>query len=117
VQVPRDYVTVATPTGARLFKLRPLSLYAGSITIALADDPARKAPPADADRTVEGKLLGRGTQWRGKNNPKGGGFLFAAESIDDKRFAGVLVKATRQAKVLDEMRGVAETLTVTPRGK
>ena len=112
VRVPRDYVTVATPNGARLYKLRPLSLYAGSITIALADDPAKKAPPADADRTIDGKLLGRGTQWRGKNNPKGGGFLFAAESIDDKRFAGVLVKATRQSKVLDEMRGVAETLTL-----
>jgi hypothetical protein len=110
VRVPRDYVTVPTPNGARLYKLRPLSLYAGSITIALADDPAKKTPPADADRTIDGKLLGRGTQWRGKNNPKGGGFLFAAESIDDKRFAGVLVKATRQANVLDEMRSVAETL-------
>jgi hypothetical protein len=115
VRVPRDYVTVATPAGARLYKLRPLSLYAGSITIALGDDPAKKTPPADADRTVDGKLLGRGTQWRGKNNPKGGGFLFAAESIDDKRFAGVLLKATRQAKVLDEMRTVAETLTLLPR--
>jgi hypothetical protein len=117
LRVPRDYVTVATPNGARLYKLRPLSLYAGSITIALADDPAKKTPPADADRTVDGKLLGRGTQWRGKNNPKGGGFLFAAESIDDKRFAGVLLKATRQAKVLDEMRSVAETLTLVPASK
>jgi hypothetical protein len=114
VRVPRDYVTVATPTGARLYKLRPLSLYAGSITIAFGDDPAKKTPPADADRSVDGRLLGRGVQWRGKNNPKGGGFLFAAESIDDKRFAGVLLKATRQAKVLDEMRGVAETLTLVP---
>lgn len=113
VRVPRDYVTVATPTGARIYKLRPLSLYAGSITIALADDPAKKTPPPDADRTIDGKLLGRGTQWRGKNNPKGGGFLFAAEAIDEKRFAGVLVKATRHAKVLDEMRGVAETLSLT----
>ena len=112
VRVPRDYVTVATTNGARLYKLRPLSLYAGSITIALADDPSKKTPPADADRTIDGKLLGRETQWRGKNNPKGGGFLFAAEAIDDKRFAGVLLKATRQAKVLDEMRGVAETLTL-----
>jgi hypothetical protein len=117
VQVPRDYVTVATPTGARLYKLRPLSLYAGSITIALADDPTKKSPPADVDRTIDGKLLGRGTQWHGKNNPKGGGFLFAAESIDEKRFAGVLVKATRQAKVLEEMRGVAETLVLMPRKK
>jgi hypothetical protein len=113
VRVPRDYVTVATPSGARLYKLRPLSLYAGSITIALADDPAKRAPPPDADWTVDGKLLGRGTQWRGKNHPKGGGFLFASEAIDERRFAGVLVKATRQAKVLDEMRGVAETLSVT----
>lgn len=112
MRVPRDYVTVATPTGARLYKLRPLSLYAGSITIALGDDPAKKTAPADADRTVDGKLLGKGTQWRGKNSPKGGGFLFAAEPIDDKRFAGVLVKATRQAKVLDEMRSVAETLSL-----
>lgn len=116
VRVPRDYVTVATPAGARLYKLRPLSLYAGSITIALADDdPTKASVPADADLAVEGRLLGRGTQWRGKNHPQGGGFLFAAESIDDKRFAGVLVKATRQAKVLDEMRGVAETLTVAPK--
>lgn len=117
VRVPRDYVTVPTPAGARLYKLRPLSLYAGSITIALGDDPAKKTAPVDADRTVDGKLLGRGTQWRGRNNPKGGGFLFAAESIDAKRFAGVLIKATRQAKVLDEMRGVAETLALTPRMK
>jgi hypothetical protein len=114
VRVPRDYVAVSTANGARLYKLRPLSLYAGSITIALGDDSSKKAAPADSDRSVDGKLFGRGTQWRGKNNPKGGGFLFASESIDDKRFAGVLVKATRQAKVLDEMRSVAETLVLVP---
>lgn len=112
VRVPRDYVTVTTATGARLYKLRPLSLYAGSITVSLGERP--NAAPSDADRTVEGRLLGRATQWRGKTNPRGGGYLFAEAPTDDGRFAGVLVKATRQATVLDEMRGVAETLAIVP---
>ena len=114
VRVPRDYVAVGTSSGARLYKLRPLSLYAGSITVSVGDGPKTTAV-AGADRTVEGVLLGRRTQWRGKTSPRGGGYLFASEPVDDGRSAGVLVKAARQAKVLDEMRGVAETLAVVPR--
>lgn len=115
VRVPRDYVAVPTASGARLYKLRPLSLYAGSITVALGGDPKAGAP-SDADRTVDGKLLGRATPWKGRSKPGGGGYLFAAAPIDDARVVSVLVKATRQATVLDEMRGVAETLATVPRG-
>lgn len=109
VSVPADYVVVPTGGGAKVTKLRPLSLYAGSIAIAVADE--KKTPPA-SESIARGTLLGHPTEWRGQATPKGG-FYFAAEPIDPtapSKFAEVLVKATRQAKALDEMRGVAETL-------
>ena len=113
VTVPADYVSVPSGTGARLTKLRPLSLYAGSISVSIAEGAEKKVPEG-ADATAAGKLLGRPTEWRGKTSPKGG-FFFAAEPLDPKenrKTAEVLVKATRQAKALDEMRGIAETLSV-----
>ncbi len=116
VTVPADYVSVPSGTGARLYKLRPLSLYAGSISVSVSEAEEKKAPEG-ADATVAGKLLGRPMEWRGKTSPKGG-FFFAAEPLDPKenrKTAEVLVRATRQAKVLDEMRGVAETLSVVKR--
>jgi hypothetical protein len=116
--VPPDYVAIPSSAGARLYKLRPLSLYPGSITVSLSDDNDTKALEG-ADATAAGKLLGRPIEWRGKTTPKGG-FFFAAEPLDPKEgktTAQVLVKATRQAKALDEMRGVAETLTLVKRGK
>ncbi|OJY30341.1 MAG: hypothetical protein BGO98_26800 [Myxococcales bacterium 68-20] len=117
VTVPADYVSVPFGTGARLYKLRPLSLYAGSISVSVSDATEKKVPEG-ADATVAGKLLGRPMEWRGKTSPKGG-FFFAAETLDPKenrKTAEVLVRATRQAKVLDEMRAVAETLSVVKRG-
>lgn len=112
VSVPADYVVVSTPSGgAKVTKLRPLSLYAGNIAIALADQKKDTAPPGDS--TAKGKLLGHATEWRGQATPKGG-FYFAAEPVDGK-YAEVLVKATRQAKALDEMRGVAETMALLKR--
>ncbi len=116
VTVPADYVSVPSGTGARLYKLRPLSLYAGSISVSISEAEEKKVPEG-ADATVAGKLLGRPMEWRGKTSPKGG-FFFAAEPLDPKEnrmTAEVLVKATRQAKALDEMRGVAETLSVVKR--
>lgn len=116
VTVPADYVSVPSGTGARLYKLRPLSLYAGSISVSISEAEEKKVPEG-ADATVAGKLLGRPIEWRGKTSSKGG-FFFAAEPLDPKenrKTAEVLVKATRQAKALDEMRGVAETLSVAKR--
>lgn len=111
VTVPADYVAIPSAAGARLYKLRPLSLYPGSISILLSDGGEKKVPEG-ADASASGKLLGRPTEWRGKTSPKGG-FFFAAEPLDPNagtKTAEVLVKATRQAKTLDEFRGVAETL-------
>ena len=114
VSVPADYVAVSTPTGAKVTKLRPISLYPGSIVFTLADDK-KSSGPENADATAKGKLLGHPTEWRGQTSAKGG-FFFAAEPLDGTaKFAEVLVRATRQAKSLDEMRGVAETLTETKR--
>jgi hypothetical protein len=120
VTVPADYVAIPSGSGARLVKLRPLSLYAGSISVSIGVGGEKKVPEgADATDRASGKLLGRPVEWRGKSTPHGG-FFFAAEPIDASekgKTAEVLVKATRQAKVLDEMRGVAETLTVVKRAK
>ncbi|MDF2697197.1 MAG: hypothetical protein K0S65_5580 [Labilithrix sp.] len=114
--VPADYVAVAAGTGARVYKLRPLSLYAGSISVSVADTAEKKVPEG-ADAVATGKLLGRPVEWRGKTSPKGG-FFFVAEPLwhdDGKKSAEILVKATRQAKALDEMRSIAETLAVVKR--
>ncbi len=113
VTVPADYVAVPSSSGARLYKLRPISLYPGSISVLVGEGGEKKIPEG-ADATASGKLLGRPTEWYGKTSPKGG-FLFAAELLDPnegKKTAEVLVKATRQAKTLDEFRGVAETLSL-----
>lgn len=122
ITVPADYIVVPVASGARVYKLKLLSLYAGNITVAIGSE-ADKHAPRDADATVEGTLLGQSTKWRGKKTEKGG-FLFAAEPLDakdkgktDARSAEVLVKANRQGKVLDELRGVAETLAVTKKTK
>jgi hypothetical protein len=114
--VPQDYVAIPSGSGARITKLRPLSLYAGSINVSIAEGPESKVPEG-ADATATGKLLGRPIEWRGKTSPKGG-FFFAAGPLtpdDGKKTAEVLVKATRQAKALEEMRGIAETLTLVKR--
>jgi hypothetical protein len=113
ITVPPDYVAIPAGTGARLYKLRPLSLFAGSISVSIVDGGEQEVPEG-ADATASGKLLGRPTEWRGKTSPKGG-FFFASEPLDPNegtKSAEVLVKAMRQAKMLDEMRGVAETLSL-----
>jgi hypothetical protein len=119
VTVPKDWVAIQAGAGVRLVKLRPLSQYAGSISILVgqADEEKEKKALEGADATAAGKLLGRPIEWRGRTTPKGG-FLYAAEPIDgDKsKTAEVLIKATRQQKALDEMRQVAETLAVVKRG-
>lgn len=115
ITVPADYVAIPSKGGSRLVKLRPLSLYAGSITVSIADGDVTL--PEGTDATVAGKLLGRPTDWRG-NKAEAGGFLFAVAPIEEgsgAKRAVVLVKATRQAKALDEMRAVAETLTLRER--
>jgi hypothetical protein len=117
VTVPADYVAVRAPSPetaplVRLYKLRPLSLYAGSIAITLseaADDPAA----AGADETVKGPLLGSEVTWKKKTLPNGGGWMFAAARPEgESRFAAVLLRAMRQASVLDEFHAVAGTLAV-----
>lgn len=116
VTVPPDYIAVPASAGARLIKLRPLSLYAGSISVSIGASGEKKVPEG-ADATAPGKLFGRPVEWRGKTSPKGG-FFFAAEPLDPNdngKVAEILVKATRQAKALDEMRAIAETLAVVKR--
>lgn len=115
--VPADYVGVPAPAGARFYKLRPLSLYAGSINISLAEGGDAAIPEGADAQAVAGKLLGRPTEWRGKTTPKGG-FLFAREPLDPKdprKTVSVLVKVARQTSMLDEMRAVAETLALATR--
>lgn len=119
--VPSDWVAVrgpvpapasGEPQSAHLTKLRPLSLYQGSIHITVG---AAGTVPEGADAVAPGKLLGKPVEWRGKTTPKGG-FLYATEPLESNgKTAAVLVKATRQQKALDEMRGVAETLAVVKR--
>ena len=113
VTVPADYVAIPGAGGGRLYKLRPLSLYPGSISVLVAEGGEKKIPEG-ADATAAGKLLGRSVEWRGKTTARGG-FFFAAEPLDPavgSKTAEVLVKATRQAKALDEFRSVAETLSL-----
>jgi hypothetical protein len=94
--------------------MRPLSLYAGSIVVSV-EPGGSGGVPEGADASAPGKLLGHPIEWRGKTSARGG-FLFASEPLDDKsKTAAVLVKATRQEKALEEMRAVAETLTVVKR--
>jgi hypothetical protein len=113
--VPADYVAIGVSSGARVVKLRPLSLYAGSISVTVGPSGDRKVPEG-ADATAAGTLFGRPVEWRGKTSPKGG-FFYASEPLDsDKtKSAEILVKATRQAKALDEFRAVAETLALVKR--
>ena len=133
--VPADYVAIPSAAGAgksgvRLTKLRPLSLYAGTIVVSVASGTAPPVPEG-ADATSPGTLLGHAVEWHGKTTPRGG-FLFAAEPLDSEprggaganananananaKTAAVLVKATRQEKALNEMRAVAETLAVIKR--
>lgn len=110
VTVPADYVAIGTGDGARLVKLRPLSLYAGSLALTLVEEVPE---PEDAEAALPGELLGRPVEWRGSRTPTGG-FLFGAAPVEEgsRRHVAVLVRATRQAKALDEMRSVAETLSV-----
>lgn len=116
VSVPADYIVVPTAgtSGAKVTKLRPLSLYAGSIAVALAD---KQAAAVEGGETAKGKMFGRPTEWKGQSTPKGGFVLFTAEPVDESKskIAEVLVKATHKAKALDEMRGIAETLAVVKR--
>lgn len=116
VRVPDDYVAVKGEGVARLYKLRPLSLYAGSIAVVVG--PKRDGQPKEegGGDAVTGKLLGRDVKWQKKTLSKGGGWLYASEPIEPggATFADVLVK-TRQAKMLDEMQKVAETLAVAPK--
>jgi hypothetical protein len=114
--VPQDYVAVPAhgTNGARVIKMRPLSLYAGSISVLVGGEAK---VPDGVETKAPGKLFGHPVEWKGKSGAKGG-FFFTDSAIDSgKGKAEVLVKATRQAKFLDEMRGIAETLAVVKRAK
>lgn len=113
VTVPADWVAVRGKASTRLTKLRPLSLYPGSIVVAVVD--GKEAPPkAGAERTVPGKLLGRPTEWRGKALEKAGVYV-AVEPVEGGKVAEVSITAMRQERALDELRAVAETLAVVKR--
>lgn len=123
MNVLSDYVVITTPTGATVHKLRPLSLFAGSIAVALGD--SRPASTDDgASETARGTLLGRNIEWRTKRSVKSD--LYVASLPLDPSDAGkrsapsaeVLVTSSRHAAAIDELRAVAETLALsTANGK
>ncbi len=115
-RVPDDYVAVKGEDFVRLYKLRPLSLYAGNVAVAVGPKKDSRPTEDGGGDAVPGKLLGRDVTWQKKTLPKGGGWLHASEPLEPggATFADVLVK-TRQAKMLDEMQKVAETIALVPR--
>jgi hypothetical protein len=114
VTVPEDYVVIHQPAEDfdrhQIYKLRPLSLYPGDLIIAIDSHPDRDVPD-DAVDSAPGTLLGQPITWRGKRGA-GGGYFVVTQPVpdDDRRFLQVIVRATREAKYLDEFRKVAETL-------
>ena len=121
VTLPEDYVVVHQPGPDfdvyKLFRLRPLGLFPGLISISVDMHPNRDIPP---DTTQEpGTLLGRPVTWYARRSPHGGKMLatqpLAPDQSPDARFVQVSILATRQPKFLDEFRHVAESLAIVKR--
>jgi hypothetical protein len=121
VTLPEDYVVVHQPGPDldvyKLFRLRPLGLFPGSISIAIEASPRREVPP---DTTEEpGTLLGRPVTWYTRRGPRGGKMIatqpLAPGPSPDPRFVQVSIIATREAVFLDEFRRVAESLALVKR--
>ena len=121
VTLPEDYVAVHQPGPDfevyKLFRLRPLGLFPGLISIAVDPHPNRDVPP---DTTQEpGTLLGRPVTWYARRSPHGGKMLATQPLVPgqspDGRFVQVSILATRQPKFLDEFRHVAESLAIVKR--
>jgi len=121
ITLPEDYVAVHQPgpdfDTYKLLRLRPLSLYPGSITVSVDAHPDRDVPPGTVPE--KGTLLGRPVTWHAQRSPRGGVMVatqpLAAGKSSDRRFVQVTIIATRQAKFLDEFRRVAESLALVPR--
>jgi hypothetical protein len=121
ITVPEDYVAVHQPgpdfDTYKLFRLRPLSLYPGSITVSVDAYADRDVPPDTAPE--KGTLLGRPVTWHARRSPRGGAMVatqpLASGKSADRRLVQVTIVATRQAKFLDEFRRVAESLALVPR--
>ncbi len=121
VTLPEDYVVVHQPGPDvevyKLFRLRPLGLFPGLISIAVDPHPNRDVPP---DTTQEpGTLLGRPVTWYARHSPHGGRMLatqpLAPGQSPEERFVQISILATRQPKFLDEFRHVAESLAIVKR--
>jgi len=121
VTLPADYVVVHQPGPDadvyKLFRLRPLGLFPGLISIAVDLHPSRDVP---SDATQEpGTLLGRPVTWYARRSPHGGRMLatqpIAPGQSPEGRFVQVSIVATREAKFLDEFRHVAESLALVKR--
>jgi hypothetical protein len=101
----------------KLFRLRPLGLFPGSISIAIDLYPNREVPPGTTEEP--GTLLGRPVTWYARRGPHGGRMIatqpLASSPSPDARFLQVSILATRQAKFLDEFRRVAESLALVKR--
>ena len=120
ITLPADYVVVHQPGPDvevyKVFRLRPLGLFPGLLTIALDPHPNREVP---SDTTQEpGTLLGRPVTWYARRGAQGGKMLATqplAPDSSDPRFVQVSILATRQLTFLDEFRRVAESLALVPR--
>jgi hypothetical protein len=114
IALPEDYVVVHQAAEDfdryHLYKLRPLSLYPGDLTIAVDSYPDRTLPP-DADASVPGQLLGAPITWQGQRTARGGTLVVTQPLTGaGRRFLQVSLRATREPKYLDEFRKIAETL-------
>jgi hypothetical protein len=114
IRAPADYVVVHQPgpdfDTYKLFYLRALSLYPGTITISV-DRYADGNAGADGSAREPGTLLGKPVEWRGTRTARGG-VLIATRQLGDGVAVQVALQATRESKVLDEFRRVAETIAV-----
>lgn len=121
ITLPENYVAVHQPgpdfDTYKLLRLRPLSLYPGSVTVSVDAHPDRDVPPGAAPE--KSTLLGRPVTWHAQRSPRGGAMVatqpLAAGKSSDRRFVQVTIIATRQARFLDEFRRVAESLARVPR--
>jgi hypothetical protein len=121
VTLPDDYVVVHQPGPDvdvhKLFRLRPLGLFPGSISIAIDLHPNQAIPPGTTEEP--GMLLGRPVTWYTRRGPTGGKMLatqpLASGQSPEARFLQVAIVATREAKFLAEFRRVAESLSIVKR--
>jgi hypothetical protein len=113
---PADYTAIHQPGPDfdiyKVYYLRPLGLFPGSMNIAVDAHPSRQAPDGATDE--KGRLLGKQVVWKARRSPRGGVMIATTDPIakSPDTFVQVSIVATRQEKFLDEFKRVAETLAI-----